>query len=775
MIKTIKSIKNFGVFSNFTKDKDIRTFNDKNIFYGWNYSGKTTLSRLFSFLDNDIVIDEEYSNVEFQIELNNGSIITQDNRNTSNVHVKVFNSDFVRKNLHFDSDDEKIEGIKFSVGDVGEIQDQIKDKDKYIEKAKSIISRNNQNIELYKKFDSEFTTLARSISENLSLGRSYNKSNVWNQIDDWNKNSQNYNEYIIQASDIDHVKLDATAQKTGTIIDINNPPQTQYLQLFESVKALLLREPSQNVENELLSSDKELYEWVQRGWNIYKQKTQIKKCAFCGNDISDGEALKNLNSFYSNEAAKVKDEIEKIKEDIEIEKRTFQELGWSKKSVNDLAKSQQTEYRKTQETYSKILSAYTALLDQLIAALENKYSHHLFESVNLKIDNSNGNGDMLEWIDSVRNIFTESNHVITNFEETQKKAKERYKLYQIAQYLIDKDFSEIDRKKNVEKKWKAKIDSAINRATNEKKELQAQLDSIDKGGKELEDFIKLFLSREDISIDTTEDNYFILKRNGQVAKHLSDGEKTAIAISHFFVGLKSLKDEKKLSDYVIFIDDPISSLDANHIAQVSSLINTFFFESGLDVEKPDKVCNCFKQLFISTHNFEFFSFIKDANNIKRKKKEELGDKKNDVPALNTYLIKKQTITQSIITNIPSSLINYKSEYVYLFSEIERFKTDGFPEDRMYIMPNIVRRFLEIYTLMKLPGNTDEIDNRIKLLFANDMKELKILHNFSHFTSFNRVTNHSELVLRMPDIINDVYVILGKDSTHFESLKQGIKK
>ena len=76
--------------------------------------------------------------------------------------------------------------------------------------------------------------------------------------------------------------------------------------------------------------------------------------------------------------------------------------------------------------------------------------------------------------------------------------------------------------------------------------------------------------------------------------------------------------------------------------------------------------------------------------------------------------------------------------------------------------------------MKLPGNTDEIDNRIKILFSDRLFELKILHNFSHFTSFDRVTKYSELVLKMPDIIEDLYKILDADKTHFDSLKEGIK-
>ena len=76
--------------------------------------------------------------------------------------------------------------------------------------------------------------------------------------------------------------------------------------------------------------------------------------------------------------------------------------------------------------------------------------------------------------------------------------------------------------------------------------------------------------------------------------------------------------------------------------------------------------------------------------------------------------------------------------------------------------------------MKLPGNTDEVDNRLKILFNGNI-ELKILHTFSHFTSFERATKHNELILKLPDILDDLYAILNKDPEHLKSLQEGIKE
>ena len=53
MIKKIHTIRKIGVFQDYRRNGDLRDFDDKNIIYGWNYSGKTTLSRLISFLDKE--------------------------------------------------------------------------------------------------------------------------------------------------------------------------------------------------------------------------------------------------------------------------------------------------------------------------------------------------------------------------------------------------------------------------------------------------------------------------------------------------------------------------------------------------------------------------------------------------------------------------------------------------------------------------------------------------------------------------------------------------
>lgn len=763
MIKRINRIKNMGVFSNYTRNSDLRDFEEKNIIYGWNYSGKTTVSRLISYLDKNTQIDDDYESAEFEVELSDGKKINNTNRDNSPLLIKVFNSDFIKNNLHFDSNDEdrKITGIKFAVGDTGDILDQINEKEKYINKANSVIGNISSPISIFHTFDNKFTAKARELSEILNLGRNFTKRNIYDYLNSWS--NKDYKEFIIQdESELLKIRTNATSQNTGNIIDTDVVPKTSFANLLREVEELLMKQPVKSDEDELLSSDNDLYTWAKTGLIIYNEKrTDLKKCAFCGSSLLD-KRLQDLNAFYSNEASKVKNEIEQLKTKIDSEKSRFTNLEWSKKSENDLAQSIQADFIQKKNEYNQVLQSYINLLEQLSEKLDEKAGNSLFISMELGTIDSSSNDAITAWINSVQQIFIQSNAIINEFEQKQNDAKEKYKEHYIASFLINENYKGLEAKKNTAEKRVEKIKQRIIQNDVEIKELNNKLDSVDKGKEELTLFIKRFLNRDDLVIDVTEDKYFVLNRNGKIASHLSDGEKSAIAFSHFMVELKSLKDEDNLKNYIVFIDDPISSLDANHIAQVYSLIISFFFQKGLDVSQPDKNCLCAKQLFISTHNFEFYSFINKAT--------LLGNNKHCAQ----FLIRHINENQSEIVNMPKSISMYNSEYVYLFSEIENFKNENYPEEKAYIMPNIVRRFLEIYTLMKLPGNRNEIDNRLKILFEDKFSELKILHNFSHFTSFDRATKHSELILRIRDVIEDLYKILENDTAHLESLREGIK-
>lgn len=107
MIKKIETIKNFAVFDNFNWDSSLIDKNGQplkfekiNILYGRNYSGKTTLSRIFRSLETG-QLPENYDNPQYELIDENGIKTNQNNLADFSCPVRVFNEDFIKSNLKF--------------------------------------------------------------------------------------------------------------------------------------------------------------------------------------------------------------------------------------------------------------------------------------------------------------------------------------------------------------------------------------------------------------------------------------------------------------------------------------------------------------------------------------------------------------------------------------------------------------------------------------------------------------------------------------------------
>ena len=98
-------IQNFGSFRNFVWNSSVvlngnsKEFQKLNIIYGRNYSGKTTLSRIFRCFETK-TLPENYDHPSFTITndtkpLNTTSIYTADE------NIRVYNKDFIKEHLSF--------------------------------------------------------------------------------------------------------------------------------------------------------------------------------------------------------------------------------------------------------------------------------------------------------------------------------------------------------------------------------------------------------------------------------------------------------------------------------------------------------------------------------------------------------------------------------------------------------------------------------------------------------------------------------------------------
>jgi len=263
-----------------------------------------------------------------------------------------------------------------------------------------------------------------------------------------------------------------------------------------------------------------------------------------------------------------------------------------------------------------------------------------------------------------------------------------------------------------------------------------------------------------------QERFQLVRKSGAAAKNLSDGERTAIAFSYFLTKLKELNPED-FKQTIVYIDDPISSLDSNHIFQVTAAINDLFFAKLPQANGNEAWGTTCKQLFVSTHNFDFFNLIR-----------ELQPVKDQMARL--FLVRRVAGGSSELINMPKSLSNYSSEYQFLFGCLYNFhaSADKVGHENLLILPNALRRFLELYTYSRIPGaHSDTVDQRAGELFGKEKAKsiLKFLHTFSHGNTIERIVGNNELIFLLEDTVQAVFDELQeKDERHWKALMVSIQ-
>jgi wobble nucleotide-excising tRNase len=296
--------------------------------------------------------------------------------------------------------------------------------------------------------------------------------------------------------------------------------------------------------------------------------------------------------------------------------------------------------------------------------------------------------------------------------------------------------------------------------------IKSQLDETVKGAGVVNDYLKVFFGKDDIQITPTTDKKFKLLRGKDVAKNLSEGEKTAIAFAYFTAKLE--EQNNLIADTIIYIDDPISSLDSNHLFNIYSFIKNTFYEFKLDptTNKKAHQTKC-KQLFISTHNFDFHNLVFDwFKGLKKDAKEYWIIERH----------KNQHKDESVIKQNGNLLTSFNSEYAYLFSLLHNFQNNPVDTyDFLYHLPNVARRFVETFLNFKYLER-NKIDESIEKLITNPVeceRARKFMHYYSHNLTtdkFMKFADLAECQAVVDIIINSVNTL---DPIHLTSLKETV--
>lgn len=746
MIKRVNRIEKFGVFKDYRRTGNIEDFKKLNVIYGWNYSGKTTLSRIIDcFNENEITSD--YNQANFEILDDDSKRFHKDNLIEYSNPVRVFNSDFLKNNLKWDGE---------NFNPVLLLGEESIEKENEIEVFKLKVERlTNINIKLKSissslksGIENGLTTKASFITAKLEIVESFTKTQlrpIFNRI------KENYTAYKLSTTKISEYLINAKLSendKKRNLQPIN--PVLNFSKLYEDTNKMLSEVPAFSKTIDYLIDNPKTSEWIEKGIELHNGK---ENCEYCQNKISEtrkNDLLAHFSEDLKNHKSGLKELLVLLKESkINInkldERDFYSSLNVDAKSINDK------------------INEKVKLYNTQIELLEEKVTTKLTNPFSTITDFSEIK-DLTKSIDEIvieiNKKYELNNKYTLEFDSKKSNALKKLKQHYASELIESLNLKKKEEKISLYNNRASGFDSKISEFNTEIKRIEAEISNAQKGREKINTYIHSFLGRKEINVDIINDNgneFFTLKRNDDYAKNLSEGEKTAIAFSFF---LTKLLEIPNFETAVVYIDDPISSLDSNHIFQVNALIKDFFFKKE---ENGSHSLKCL-QLFLSTHNFEFFNLLR-----------ELPLRKNETEY---YFVKRVSESESGFFRLPKAIRNYKSEYHYLFGVLHKFHLSADKEDYETLMniPNSIRRFVELYSYAKIPGNyQSKVDERTDKIFGIEKSKriMKVLHYFSHSNNIDRMMVNSDLLCDIENAVSDLITELEKDTLHYEELSKSL--
>ena len=812
-------IKKFGLYKDFTWGS-LPVLGRVNIIYGRNYSGKTTLSRIFdgismgrlhkNYLDGEFILYTEGDTV---------NTVTQVNMKDCPYVVRVYNSDYVDRNLSWLRNEEEGEIAPFTLlgSDNVEAQREIDEIDAQlgsVDEKKGLLYTYDVKANEYKvkkqTFDDAATNLDNQLRNKANAdikrknhyvkqGITYNINNIQRDIDEVvtaaNIVDVDTGEVTIKFMVDDTVVLtdekkeqlkktiDESVKPTITALPEGESHLTTYVEKVKKLvsKNITLSKVLQElVENDLLQA------WVEKGRELQKER---KTCAFCGNPISP-ERWEALNAHFSKESEELKTELTTLKEKLETASKVLDSFMESKGFViENIYAPYLDEYARVISLWEVFVESYKNGIGQLIAVIVERLGN-IFKPVNvdeLKVEVAG----YKEFKDNFIALVEKNNAYGLKLDSEKEIARKKLRLDYVRRFCLDINYSSTKEWLTKEEVMLGTMKTAVEALATQiallkSRRKKKELDKKDEGKAALKVTELLYnhfgngsLSLEPETVEDEVDEEtgevkprtrFVVKRGGKEAKNLSEGERSLISFCYFIAQMEDELNVPEAGNLVVLIDDPISSLDSSHIFFMYSLIETIFI-------KP----TCFGQLFLSTHNLEFLRFTK-----RLKMNGPKGT--NRICHYVTVKLGKGTMKdyRCEIKEMPLYLKKYMTEYNFLFEQIYEIAMLNNEEDQTlyaeqytlyYNIGNNMRKFLECYLFNRYPNADEPLKMYLDRMFDGHVPSEvnRVVNEYSHLAWASRgmrVMDVPEVVTAAREILN---ALRTRDWAHYESLCKSVGK
>lgn len=748
-IRKIVKVRHPGTLRRFDWPTDLPDFGRYNLIYGWNGSGKTTISKLFRALGMGRK-PENCDDVVFSV---NGRDIRGVDFEQEKFPVRVFNRDFVSDNVFlFGGKDVRPIFVlgKDSIQKQKEIE-SFKEKLRDAESTFGIARGKNQQAE--RSLDNHCIDRA-SIIKNILRSSGKNPYNNYNKSDYRTRaegmidtGADNCQPSDNERDALRHQSIQMPKNKIGEI-KYRIPALMAYAEAVSSS----LNKTVVSATIQSLKSDASLSRWIDQGLELH-QSRDANRCLFCEQTLPSNR-LEQLEGHFNAEYKQFMGVLDAQIEKLQGEVNTINTVSLPNSA--QFYKHLRAKYEDAQNSLSKALKNTSDFLDLLKQKLEEK-KKQVFERRTLDVHVPEIDSTVIECVNEfVRLHNTECDDFSNRVTQARKKLE--------AAYVADA-LSEFGQLKNSV----VASQSAINQASAEVRQIQKQIEQLEreitehrKPAEELNEDIQKYLGHSELQL-TVEDTGYTIARNNAPAEGLSEGEKTAIALLYF---LKSLKDQHfDLAKGVVVFDDPVSSLDANAL----------YLAFGFIQERMQNAA----QVFILTHNFTLFRNVKNwFQHISGHGKKDVSQRPTRFYMLELKFDGNQRF--STLRQLDPLLENYESEYHYLFARIyQEAQRENMVLAESYVLPNMARRLLESFLAFRKPQAREKLWQKLKVVEFDEVKKIRILrflNVYSHADSVREHEHDPSLLGEASAVLKDLLELMEKEDTkHCQAMVELIKQ
>lgn len=733
-IRRIKRIGDYRAFQRWSDGGRPAEFQRVNLIYGTNGSGKSTLASLLW----ECATGASFSRMpglELEVELAGTRTTISESGATFWRRVKVFNSDYARENLSFDDAGGPSSDSLLTLGKPNV------DAEKALEEAQKKIAELTPKLQPAKAaakaadahLQRRLSAIASTVVDDLRYSsvaiyratNSYRKSNVRGLLEG-------------DQGVFDGASTDLAADRSNATSEAMEVPRLPARgdmassSTLEQVRGILARDISVIVLEELRGHE-DRAAWVQAGIGLH---AGLDSCLFCGQTLSEqrrAELAGHFSDALTSLQKEADDLIETLSSSVNNSKIYQDKIPNDRALYPDLA----GELREARAAYANAHDAYAKNASRLIAALQSKRNNP-FQVPDLDSELSLD----VPSVEAVTSVVAKHKARSESHSAEAAKAARRVELARVGEFRVE--YAELKKDVIDKKKVADDIEQELRDLNDQIVTLQnVSADPVPKAD-ELTKNVERLLGRSELKFTTTPDGkHYIIERGGSPATHLSEGERTAVALLHF---LASIQDDVIVGDEpVVVVDDPVSSMDDSILFGASSYLWTELVRKTFA-----------SQVFLLTHNFELFrQWIVQLENAKKYLQDgfTIHELRMRYAADPSGVVKRSPQFDPWTADEKQSR-RLRSLYHFLFARVANAVIEASPEvglaermDLLALAPNAARKMMESFLSFRFPEHIGNFHGGMEaaLEVVQDPATRNQVERYLHAYSHNEEGNISAVV------------------------------